>query len=430
MSTRQLPTCVTESRHPAGDTSIERTEVLHLDIVRSQTDPMAVSSQPVDGAKDAAASLSQLAARILQQLAISAWLPSAALVLLTTFVLQLGSIIDTPKPPTKQGGKPVSYADTPGVSIGKAFSDIGHTHAGGLLLLLAAVVVLTMLTQAFAFEAIRTLEGFWGTWGPVESLAAMNCQRFRWSYNRHYARRERLLKRAWAKAEARLVRAQIELASRGAAIEFTAEMIAALRVKALGGSPIKSLTNEQRRVVEETDWRLYAPADIFRREVNLTKRLRDYPDERDMLPTKLGNVLRRFENDTGSEAIEGMVDRVFDRLPFSLKLAHDEQRGRLDVYCSMSFVIPLVTILALARFGLHHRMYSFGALTIGFVAAAFFYRAAVASARYYGGLLVEIAVYDTSDVPSTGASGNSSARAANLRGRWRQFRERSIGKGA
>jgi hypothetical protein len=118
---------------------------------------MTELSAPVDGAKEAAATLSQLLARILQQLSLSAWLPSAALVLLLGFVFELGSVLDAPH------AKGSHHAHDAGYAVGQAFGQLGRIGASGLVLMLATVVVLTMLTQAFTFESIRVLEGYWGT---------------------------------------------------------------------------------------------------------------------------------------------------------------------------------------------------------------------------------------------------------------------------
>jgi hypothetical protein len=109
-----------------------------------------------------------------------------------------------------------------------------------------------------------------------------------------------------------------------------------------------------------------------------------------MLPTRLGNVLRRYEDKTGRDSVESLVQDVFDDLPFSLRVNHDEQRTRLDLYCSMVVVIAVVTVGAAARFA-GHGWYAVGAVALGLAGIWLTYRAAVASARAYGGLLVRIA---------------------------------------
>src|SRR5918995_4608544 len=95
-------------------------------------------------AKAGSKTLSQLVARILEQLALSAWLPAAALALLTAFVLKLGTIISAP-----------NASSSPGAALSQAFGELGKTSIGGIVLLVIVVVVLTMVTQAFSFESIR-----------------------------------------------------------------------------------------------------------------------------------------------------------------------------------------------------------------------------------------------------------------------------------
>src|SRR6185437_10040384 len=86
-------------------------------------------------------SLSQLVARILDQLSVSAWLPAAILV---ATLLIAGSI-------RSAGG-----------DFHAALTSIVSMNAASLILLTGAVILATTLTQAFEFEAIRLLEGYWG----------------------------------------------------------------------------------------------------------------------------------------------------------------------------------------------------------------------------------------------------------------------------
>ncbi|MBA3277124.1 MAG: hypothetical protein H0U22_00050 [Geodermatophilaceae bacterium] len=57
----------------------------------------------------------------------------------------------------------------------------------------------------------------------------------------------------------------------------------------------------------------------------------------------------------------------------------------------MQFVLLLVAIVAGLRFGLQHWGHTVGAIGLAIVGIWILYRAAVASARYYGSLLVSIA---------------------------------------
>ena len=92
----------------------------------------------------------------------------------------------------------------------------------------------------------------------------------------------------------------------------------------------------------------------------------------------------------GIHGIEELVD-LFDRLPFSLRVTHDEERGRLDLYCTMVFVFIFIGVIGVARFWLTYWGYTIAVAVISALATTFSYRAAVASARAYGSTLEVIA---------------------------------------
>jgi hypothetical protein len=329
----------------------------------------------------ASESLSQLLARILDQLALSAWLPAAAMALLVAFVLRLGSVLDATSP----------HPD-PSNAIGISVESLGKVGLGGAVLLLATVIVLTMLTQAFSFEAIRVLEGYWGSSRISEGLAEKRSRRHRNRRTRLENRLKDATANAWASAEQEINATQQELLSRNRDVVFSPAMIDALKARALGLRATGTLPPDARRRVRDTDWKVHADPELIRRRVSLMKQLRDYP-VRSILPTRLGNVLRHHEDQTGRVEVEGMVSELYDNLPFSLRLTHDEQRSRLDVYCSMVFVLLTVAVLAVARFGQEHWHYGLAALVVGAFGAWFAYRAAVASARAYGATLLSISLH-------------------------------------
>jgi hypothetical protein len=249
-----------------------------------------------------------------------------------------------------------------------------------------------MLTQAFAFESIRFLEGYWSSWFPVEWFANACCLYYRGRLKIVQWRRSKLIEEAWGRTEPILRREHAQEPSLEP--HLSPEMINALAVQVLQKGDAVKLTAAEQSVVDSYQWRDSAPGSLLRRLKNIDKRLADYPSEGNMQPTRLGNVLRHYEEETGSESVELLVDEVFDRLPFSLQLSHDAQRGRLDLYCSMTFVWLFVTALAVVRLGwTENRSYVVVAIVVGLIAAYLTYRAAVASARYYGGLLLLIAQY-------------------------------------
>lgn len=345
------------------------------------TDPARADTAPRRPGK-ATETLSQFAARVLDQLSLGAWLPSAALVLLAAFVVNLGSVLDQKAQPAQ-----VSAA------VAEALGRMTRVTIGGAVLVLAAVVVLTMLTQAFAFEAIRTLEGYWGTWRPVELVADVCCGwhggRRRWLEKRH----RHLTECAWWSARTNLENREAKRREDQLDPDLTPDMIEVLEASVLRRTPLVTLNDRTTQLKAlQTPWEKYANPRLMRRRINVATRLRDFPDEERVLPTRLGNVLRRHEDMTRERQLESFVERVFDDLPYSMQVAHDDQRNRLDLYCSMVFVLALVGAVAVIRLW-KHRVYAGGAALITVGAIWLMYRAALASARAYGGILITIAHY-------------------------------------
>lgn len=336
-----------------------------------------------ESSEKAIESLSQFIARVLNQLSLSAWLPAAALVLGVALAVSVGNELDRDQALARGAG--------PLVLFGRALAALTNIGVGGGLLLLASIVVLTMVTQAFAFEAIRILEGYWGTHPLVESVAGLRCQRHRHVQAELATRSRRLLESAWTIAQAEIQRIQDDLALRGGDVEVTPDMLAALRAEVLGTGRSPDLTEDERRFIGDLDWEQFAPSEQLRRRVNVEKRLQDYPDAHRILPTWMGNILRHHEDETQSGRVETFIQENFEFLPSSLKIEHDEQRTRLDLYCSMVFVVGVIAGFAAFRFLPHHLAYAAAAGLLGILGMVVMYRAAVASARAYGGLLVVIA---------------------------------------
>jgi hypothetical protein len=122
--------------------------------------------------------------------------------------------------------------------------------------------------------------------------------------------------------------------------------------------------------------------------VNVRQRSEDYPHPDHILPTRLGNVLRRGEEEAGIEGGRGaFIQAVFDDLPLSLKIEHDEQRARLDMYSSMVYIVVLVSVVGAVRFCIQDVRYSVASVVIGALCGVLMYRAALTTARAFAGLL-------------------------------------------
>lgn len=347
-----------------------------------------VRQQPGAGAEEAAETkatetLSQFLARVLNQLSLSAWLPSAALVLGVALVMRLGAVLSEDKDAKAWSAITTALDDLAGISV------------GGGLLLFAAVIVLTTMTQAFSFEAIRFLEGYWGTTSLAEYAADRRASHFARKSDGLRSRYAGLTDRAWQAARTAIEDAQDKALKLGdtdhEALSWSADQIAYLGAKLRKKDAAVQLAGAERAAALTIPWEYFAPPNLLRRRISVDKRLRDYPHSTRCLPTRLGNVLRAHEDQTGRENVETLVLEMYDDLPLGAQTRHDEHRNRLDLYASMLFVEALVIALAVARFmPIGRTDVVVGAVALGVVAMILTYRAAIASARIYGILLVDL----------------------------------------
>lgn len=435
----------------------------------------ASESGPDPREQEAAQSLSQFAARVLNQLSVSAWLPAAALVLTAAFLLQLGSVLDraseqqrdpqvataaawgsrtdlasppataspsgagapqgSPGPgasPSAESARSASAAPTPlprpdeeGRVLQTTLSTLTEIGFGGVVVLIVLIVVMTMLTQSFAFEAIRVLEGYWGPFLPLEWLTDLCSLRFCWTARYLNWRRGRLLQAAVVQVECELRKEEKARLDVGEEPFFTEVRLGHLRRHIVEEEELDDVDDRTRRWVRNHPWRRDLKATTSRRLTNVETRLRDYPDPTRVLPTRLGNVIRRHEDNTGERNLESFVQRVWSRLPFSLQVQHDEYRARLDLYCTMVFVFPVLAALAVVRL-YPYRPYAITAVVVMAVLCWWIYRAGIASARAWGQTLELIAAYAAAqDEQSTppGVTARTVDETATVRSRpwWTQL---------
>lgn len=341
---------------------------------RQGTVTTSASQEPADGRESTGReSVSQLVARILDQLSVSAWLPAGALVFIA---LLYGNLI--------------THQD----DLGRAITAIGSMSLSSLVLLIGAVVLLTMATQAFEFEAIRFLEGYWGAgliWKPI---ASVSCDLRIWRRGRLLRRRHELVNSSFAYARQEMLRLDYP--------RWFVEVLEAehLRKETPPPRPDLGVSDSDIEEAKNFDWQeLARPADI-RRLNDLTARVNEYPSaDYRVLPTRLGNTLRVREDklhDPTSGPMEGMILRIYDELPASLQNEHDRYRGRLDLYCSMVAVFVVGALASPVLFLASPRQLTgdwrppLVALVASLCLALFSYRAAIASARGYGTVLEEV----------------------------------------
>ena len=256
------------------------------------------------------------------------------------------------------------------------------------------IIVVTMLTQAFSFEAIRVMEGYWATWSWFEAVGDHWTRRSVKRHDRLDQKYNHARRRAWAESRPKIEMRQAELERKNRPRELSDRQIIALETLVLGGGAPDGITRVDVESVVGWDWEKYASPQARRRQLNAELKRDDFPEDMGhVMPTRLGCVLRRYEDAMGRDEVEGFVDEHFDALPFSMQLTHDEQRARLELYCAMVFVLLFAGAIGIARFGFAHYPWQLATAVLTVAGCRLVYRAGIASARYYGKTLVSIADY-------------------------------------
>ena len=268
--------------------------------------------------------------------------------------------------------------------VNVALTKLGNLSLASLLLALGAVILTTVLTQAFQFEAIRLLEGYWGPGRIRSAIANVRCQRHLAKRNRLWVGMADLEKRAFGRAASRMLEEDID--------PSIVDMVARVH---RGELDPDDLTEPLRRDFDDHPWEEFAPTDLLRRIDAMAAAARRFPeDDRAIRPTRLGNTLRAYEDPVEAQIgrpIEAFVQDIFHELPLSLQTDHDQLRSRLDLYCSLVIVFSLCGVTAI---GLLAGINAIQAALAGAVFALLVwlsYRAAVTSARAYGSILTAIA---------------------------------------
>jgi len=300
--------------------------------------------------------------RVLNQLSVSAWLPAAVF----TAAIAVLSAFRTNK----------------NLDIGAAVSAIASDPLGLLVILVPLLVVMTMITQAFSFNAIRVLEGYgrpWGLLSPVRNLL------IRWHVWRKGSLEKRRLKansKAFAIARVRMLQSGL-----------SHSLVDLLEAQALETEKPPS-SEEDRRVAALMGWRTYCDTWRLASIDSIIQEQNRYPARNRILPTRLGNVLRSVEDqlDEAGGDVSGFVIRNKEFLPDRLRVTHDHYRSRLDMY-AMLVIIGLVLAL-ISPLILMDAITNWGAILA--VSGVFVllgvtsYHAAITSAASYGNILLEL----------------------------------------
>jgi hypothetical protein len=265
-----------------------------------------------------------------------------------------------------------------GAGLDWAKAGNAFTHIGDLALLTLISMVLGIAAHPIQFALIQFFEGYWGTGQLAQRVrvARMLHHRGRFIFLRHGPGPE----------------ARIEL-----------------REAAESGEPFKGKARIERLSISEESRRLAG----------------EYPaEDDDIMPTRLGNVLRRYERLAGSQygLDAGTVIRhiAFVAPPERLGYLND-QRQLLDLSVRMCATSVLATLIAIASFWPHGPWLLLA--LVPYAIAYVSYRGAVVVAREYGAAFATIidldrfAFYDYLRVPlpkNTDAERHANAQLMRL----------------
>lgn len=301
--------------------------------------------------------ISAFVARVLDQLTLSAWLPGALLAASVAVLLQ--------------------FRSAGSANLSHAVVALTANPIRVLVVIIPLLVIATIVTQAFSFEAIRTLEGYWRRRGPA-SLARTLMTR------RHVGKKNaivRRLRKAYGKA---LASAKDQMLDDG----ISKIVFKVFRNDLLDEEPI-SLSAKKMRQLDELheNWRYFCKPWHLARIDRLLEYKETYPADSRILPTKLGNLMRATEdclrNIDGD--LESFVFQRYDAAPRPVQLQHNQYRNRLEMYCVLVFVSAvLLALTPTMLLDSHVGLTAIAVISGGFAALSVAsYLAAIASASGY-----------------------------------------------
>jgi hypothetical protein len=341
---------------------VEDQEATSYEILPSMDSPTVASSP--DATAGTADGLSAFVARILDQLSLSAWLPAAFLAASLALLLQF------------RGDKSADLL--------KAVHALTADPVRVLVLIVPVLVLATVVTQAFSFEAIRTLEGYWRRRGPASLARTLMIKRHVRRVSALAKRRQKAVETAYYSAEPKILRDNISL-----------PVVHAMKAQALELEDPPPLTGEERSELSKRNWENWCDAWRIAKIEHLRDAEEDYPLETHrILPTKLGNLIRATEDQLQNREgdVQGFALRRYAGAPPLIQAEHDKFRSRLEMYCTLVFVsasLLILTPLILFRSGIGIAAIAIISVCFGALSEAS-YLAAIASARGYCSALREM----------------------------------------
>lgn len=321
----------------------------------SDLDPVAPAKEDSQ-AEVSPAGISAFVAKVLDQLTLSAWLPAAVFAASVALLLQF----------RRQGS----------ANIAEAVRRLTDDPVRVLVLIVPVLVITTVVTQAFSFEAIRTLEGYWHRRGLASLARTLMIRRHVWRKESLIRRRLKATEKAFYAAEPGMLRRGIPM-----------QVVCALKAAAFELDELPHLTEREFEEYDRLDWIDLCDAWHLARIEHLSEAEESYPVKARVLPTRLGNLIRATEDNllNTNGDLQGFVLQRYALAPRRVQMQHDQFRNRLEMYCILVFVGLLLAGLSAAALAGSR----IGAITIAAIAACYLalsctsYLAAVASAGGY-----------------------------------------------
>lgn len=319
--------------------------------------PMASPSPENDSASGAAASagVSAFIARVLDQLMLSAWLPASLLTASLAILLQ--------------------FRSTKSVNVLNAVRSLTADPLRVLVLVIPALILATVVTQAFSFEAIKTLEGYWHRRGPASWARTLMIRK-------HVRKKKVIAKRRQEAYEHAFLAVRGQMIDAGISFNVLNAIEAGMHNRE--APPLKKSELAQ---LENVNWRSSCEAWRLAKIDSLINAELTYPSISRILPTRLGNLMRATEDNLHNVDgdVQGFALRRYDLAPQGIQVEHDQFRNRLNMYCILVFVSALLaTLTPFLLFGRGITAVAIAVISVGFAALSFAsYRAALASASGY-----------------------------------------------
>jgi hypothetical protein len=283
------------SMRRAGDQGATSYEILP-----SMDSPTAVSS-PDAAAGTTSDRISAFVARVLDQLSLSAWLPAAFLTASLALLLQ--------------------FRADKSVDLLRAVRALTADPVRVLVLVIPVLVLATVVTQAFSFEAIRTLEGYWWRRGPASLARTLMIKRHVRRASALAKRRKKASVAAWYSAEPVILE------------DVSIPIANAMKAQALELNDPRPLTDELKRELDNRDWENWCDAWRIAKIEHLRDAEECYPLlQQRILPTKLGNLIRATEDQLQhtDDDVQGFALRRYAGAPRLVQEEHDKFRARLE----------------------------------------------------------------------------------------------------